>query len=348
MKKNSDIIRYLKSEPQVYGQIFLIVSVLLLLSACQLLSDTPTASPTLVTATFSSPPSDVAIVSPISPPPTPSSKEPDYPLSGKILFHSERNGSFDIFELDADTKEVVRLTDNPGREIEPNWSDQRKQILFAKGDQETLQLYTMDQDGKDQKALTQNKGVSLGGKWLPDQQSILYQSNKSGIFSLYLLNLSTGKEIQLTKKGQSVMPTISPDGTKVAFVVLFENEDVNGEIYVMDIKTKEIKRLTNNQGTDILPQWSPDGQKILFVSDRFGPPQLFIMNSDGTNPQAISVADNIDSYPSWAENGKAILFSSYRDDDWELYVMAADGSQQTRLTTSPGEDSYAVWIPDRQ
>ena len=142
------------------------------------------------------------------------------------------------------------------------------------------------------------------------------------------------------------MPTWSADGKRVAFVS--DGEDPNGDIYVIDLETEEVTRLTDHLGADLLPQWSPKGDKILFISTRFGLQQILTMNPDGSDTQSLSDGDHLDSTPSWAENGNSILFSSLRSGDSEIYVMAADGSQQTRLTESPGEDSFPTWVPDNQ
>ena len=70
---------------------------------------------------------------------------------------------------------------------------------------------------------------------------------------------------------------ISPDGTRLAYAsALMDN---NWEIYVMDLATKMITRLTNSAGTDARPTWSPDGTKLAFYSARSGKAQIWTMNS---------------------------------------------------------------------
>ena len=54
--------------------------------------------------------------------------------------------------------------------------------------------------------------------------------------------------------------------------------DGNSEIYLVEIKNKEITRLTSNLAIDTEPAWSVDGKNIIFTSDRAGSPQIYEMN----------------------------------------------------------------------
>ena len=97
-------------------------------------------------------------------------------------------------------------------------------------------------------------------------------------------------------------PTFSPDGTKI----LFERKlaDFNSEIYVKNLTTGALQRLTYNSADDGMPSWSPDGSQIAFVSNRVKATipqqwQIFIMSAAGANPVRIK-SDSTDWEPSWS------------------------------------------------
>jgi Tol biopolymer transport system component len=72
---------------------------------------------------------------------------------------------------------------------------------------------------------------------------------------------------------------------------------------------------------DAFPSWSPDGTKIVFTARRGGNHQIYVMNTDGTNPTRLTNNDAEDEYPSWSPDGTKIAFTSDRDGNYEIYVM---------------------------
>jgi hypothetical protein len=85
--------------------------------------------------------------------------------------------------------------------------------------------------------------------------------------------------VQITVVNQLPPPCIN---CKIAFV---SDRDGNSEIYSCNTDGSNVQRLTNDPWEDEQPAWSPDGTKIAFISNRTGGDhELYIMNSDGTNP----------------------------------------------------------------
>lgn len=69
----------------------------------------------------------------------------------------------------------------------------------------------------------------------------------------------------------------SPDGQRIAFAARADN---SADIYVVDVPSGHVKRLTSSQGENRDPSWSPDGTQLAFSSTRDGALQIYVMSAD--------------------------------------------------------------------
>ncbi len=117
----------------------------------------------------------------------------------------------------------------------------------------------------------------------------------------------------------------------------------------------------NTPEATFTPQNTPTGGgsgQIVFVSDRAGNPQLYLMNSNGSNVQQITNEMDGACQPDWSPDGKRIVFVSpcrpasiinpqnetYRGST--LFIINADGTGRIPLASFPGGDFDPAWSPD--
>ena len=83
-------------------------------------------------------------------------------------------------------------------------------------------------------------------------------------------------------------PQFSPDGKKLAFI---SNRTGNGDIYVLDFATNDLRRITFDDASDNFDAWSPDGKWLYFYSnskDISGMNDIFRVSANGGTPQQVS------------------------------------------------------------
>ncbi len=102
-------------------------------------------------------------------------------------------------------------------------------------------------------------------------------------------------------------------------------------------------------GSNYNPAWSPDGVRIAFVSaKRQAEPEIYAMDSDGSNQVRLTHDLRTKDRPSWSPDGQWIAY----DDSFagwlsQISVVAADGSGRTkRLTDNPPTKWFPAWSPD--
>lgn len=286
------------------------------------------------------------------------SHSPGSGLKGKIVFHSSRDGDFEVFVMNADGSEQTQLTHNDSHEFDPAWSPNGKRIVFnsvASDFSGDLEIFVMNADGTGIVQLTNNEAQDFGTTWSPNGKQIAFVSNRDGADDAYVMNADGSGVRRLTTNAYVVGVTAwSPNGKQIAFisyrdyVLLGPGGDL--EIFVMNADGTGITQLTDNEFDDEGDHagWSPNGKLFSFSSrrPRGSDLDIFVMNADGTGVRQLTgiddVADDDDSF--WSPNGKQLAFHSTRDGDEEVYIMKSDGSGVIQLTHNNGIfDAVPTW-----
>jgi dipeptidyl aminopeptidase/acylaminoacyl peptidase len=108
-------------------------------------------------------------------------------------------------------------------------------------------------------------------------------------------------------------PQLSPDGTRVAFVITEVREDQNtrvNHIWVVPVAGGEPVRLVAGDRAEDRPRWSPDGSQIAFVSARDGSSQVWLVPSSGGEPRKLTSIATEASGVTWSPDGKWVAFVS--------------------------------------
>lgn len=267
--------------------------------------------------------------------------------NGKIAFTSDRDGAADdIYTMDSDGSNVVRLTDDPAEDANPVWSPDGSQLMFSSLRNGNYDIYTLQSDGSGLKQITSNSALEIGIDWSPDGSKILLYSKQNNNTDVYTVNSDGSEMTRLTEDAASdVASDWSADGSKILFYSL---RDGNREIYTMNADGTDETRLTDYSQEDTGAKWSPDGQRILYSSDlntstAFNR-EITIMNADGTGKQNLSQMSLTDEQrPEWSPEGDQIVFESNYSGGREIFKMKADGSLQTRLTVNDKFDAMPSW-----
>ena len=116
----------------------------------------------------------------------------------------------------------------------------------------------------------------------------------------------------------------SPDGKQVVFSSI--DKSGNNDLYILNIETKELRKLTNDYYDDRDPAWSPDGKKIAFASDRtpFGTNNknnLFLYDVETGAIDYLTYGDDNYLSPAWSKDGSRIAFTCDKGGVQNVWLM---------------------------
>ena len=193
----------------------------------------------------------------------------------------------DIYKVNANGGDAIRLTSQDSYESNPVWSPDGKKIAFASDRYGSLDLFVMDANGGEARRLTVNSTSEIPSAFTPDGQYLLFSAAiqdpaesalhpTSAMTELYKVPIQGGKTTQVLATPAELV-SYSTDG---AFFLYqdkkgFEDEwrkhhtsSITRDIWKYDVKSGTHTNLTQHAGEDRNPVLGPDGKKVYFLSER--------------------------------------------------------------------------------
>lgn len=206
-------------------------------------------------------------------------------------------------------------------------------------------LAIMDQDGANFQYLTGKNEYTISPSYSAFGHKVVYTTIGKYNSSLYLISTLTGTKRKLVSHRNRMIfsPALSPDGQKVAFSM---EKNGSTDLYLFDIPSRSILRLTNQVGIDTSPSFSPDGRYLAFNSDRGGNQQIYVMDlKNRGSTKRVSFGDGRYATPRWSPKGDHIAFTKMKNGRFSIGVMTPEGSKERILSTSYLDEAPS-WSPN--
>ena len=185
--------------------------------------------------------------------------------SGEIAWFSRPDSFPDIHLMElCDAPKTRRITHTADTEYGYTWSPDGRLLAFNHYVKDSLRMEVLDVE-RDSTVHTGPSGMRASS-WAPDGIALLMVAKDSlKKDQVFRMTWPEGEIEQLTHdRYASSSPRYSPDGQRVVFLRIFPARDTaihqaDGELMIMDLRTREEKRLEGTARFDGLADWSPDG-----------------------------------------------------------------------------------------
>ncbi len=189
--------------------------------------------------------------------------------------------------------------------------------------------------------------------WFPLSSSYIFTSNAGmGEYNIFIGSVKSNDKIlqairqnlqprdfgnflmmtEEVKKDGQAQP--SPEGTKIVFT---SGRTGNGDLYLLDLITGELRQLTASEDTDFFPQWSPDGKSIVYTTGGKQSHDIHIIRNVGSELESEEVLVKWffdDILPKFSPDGEKIAFYTtynlerdpFNTKRWGLMIIPSDGS----------------------
>lgn len=207
------------------------------------------------------------------------------------------------------------------------------------------QIFVSDYDGFNRVQVTKMAGINTMPAWGSDPDKLYFTSFRNGMSQIFERTLSNGSVHQLFSKlsQQTFCPALNPTNSQI----LFTSTSLGvSDIWLGDLRTGSIRKLTYNNSSKTSPAWAPNGKEILFTGDRGRSPQIYSMQNDGGDVHRITYLGRYNDAAAWSPAGDRIVYASQDGRDFNIYTCALDGTDVVQLTSNAGSNEHPVWSPD--
>lgn len=283
--------------------------------------------------------------------------DPQCAPDGKLVAYTvstidakEDKGSTHIWMIGFDGTNDRQITFSNDSEGSPRWSPDGKYLAFTssrssgKPGVRGSQVWLLDRSGGEAYQLTEFKGRLQGFEWSPDSKRLAV--------------IIGDPDPDAPDPNATPAPGTPPKPPKPIVIDRYRyKQDVQGYllsgrhsyIYLYDIATKKLDRLTKSKWDESSISWSPDGTQIAFMSNHSDDPdrdpsaQLFVAAAQpGTTEKVLTTPDNRASRtrPEWSPDGKWIAFLEGDEKKFGAYgmehltIVAADASAPPQRVAS--------------
>ncbi|MGS0748931.1 S41 family peptidase [Halpernia sp. GG3] len=218
-----------------------------------------------------------------------------------------------IFKVSTNGGQALPLTITSDYNGYPIWSHDSKTIAFASDRNGDFDVFSMSANGGSAIRLTYNSDKDIPYDFSIDDKKVLFGSNRHDVYTsvrfpgdaywnkLYEVPVKGGRSVMINSAGTEYVH-LNSTGDKIIYQDRkgYENayrkhhtSAITRDIWVLDLKTNQYKKVSNFIGEDREPVWG-DGNTFYYLSEQKGNQNLF--------KSSVTASDNVTQLTTFDKN----------------------------------------------
>ena len=254
-----------------------------------------------------------------------------------------------------------KLTENSrfSHNIKPVWSPSGDIVAYITANEGFLEIVLMSSRtgkkldritkrffrNKYEEIRTDSSGFDRSLAWAPGGDHIAFIGKHHDANYLFEVNILTHKLTHYVKLDFDAAnsPSYNGSGERIVFTALKEGQT---DLYVMDLDTETVSRLTRDPFNDTHPSWHPTKNLIVYASEREHKNRLILIDMDQRTEQLLTDNTSNTISPIWMSDGESLLFCADRSGVYDAYKFHIENMETTRLTNLITGCSNPSFSPD--
>jgi len=270
-------------------------------------------------------------------------------------------------ELNKDRRAIHQLADTIHKTLFGTDGIASTRFLYTvktqdEGGKSFSDVWEADYDGQNARQLTHDGSFCITPVYVPAKPgfapgSFFYVSYKTGQSKIYMASLKDGVGHRFSLlKGNQLMPTISRQRDKVAFISDYTgNPDLFLQGFSLEAGAvgKPQQIFSAKHAAQGSPTFSSDGKKVAFVSNKDGNPRVYVMDIphpgaslNTINPKLISRVNKESTAPVWSPDGTKLAYCAMTQGARQIWVFDFEKNEEYQVTFGGGNKENPTWAPN--
>ena len=265
-------------------------------------------------------------------------------IKEELVYLKSKDENFDLYKSDILGQWEERLTTNPGRDWQPKWNSELKSIIYYSCD--STGSFSVKSRQLRGNLITMPFGEPSDYQLTSDAESIIYTVRDSISSNLWTCKIDgTNGQALTATKGHNGRVAIDPSRNRIAFI---SDRTGTNEVYTLDLATRALFQLTNNQMIEKYLSWSPDGEQLAITmkGNKDDKEDIFIINSDGAGLKQLTYTPYPEQEIAWSLSGDKIAFHGTSESDGDqIYTINLKTGSFVKVTSGDFYHGEPCWIP---